>query len=152
MGAASERCCPFFFIWRASKMFSITVTPRFGDVDGLRHINNCVIPQWFELARNPIFELMPNFKFGYETWDQILAHIDIDFVGQLRFGSDVEIRTYVSRVGACSYTLYQEAWQNGKLGAKGSTVIVCFNFKMEKPKPVSDELRRRLSEHLINKS
>lgn len=133
-------------------MFSITVTPRFGDADGLRHINNCVIPQWFELARNPIFELIPDFKFDYVTWDQILAHIDIDFVGQLRFGSDVEIRTYVSRIGTCSYTLYQEAWQKGKLGAKGSAVIVCFDFQKEKTKPVSDELRRRLGEHLISKT
>ncbi|KUK74851.1 MAG: Thioesterase, partial [Methanobacterium sp. 42_16] len=33
-------------------MYTISVTPRFGDADGLRHINNIVLAEWFELARN----------------------------------------------------------------------------------------------------
>ena len=36
-------------------MFTKMVTPRFGDVDGLRHINNTMVPVWFELGREPFF-------------------------------------------------------------------------------------------------
>ncbi|HIH75199.1 MAG TPA: acyl-CoA thioesterase, partial [Methanosarcina sp.] len=36
-------------------MFSINVSPRFGDIDGLGHVNNTVLPVWFETGRNSIF-------------------------------------------------------------------------------------------------
>ena len=29
-------------------MFRTTVTPKFGDLDGLRHINNNTLGDWFE--------------------------------------------------------------------------------------------------------
>ena len=36
-------------------MFTKSLTPRFGDVDGLRHINNTMLPDWFELGRDPLY-------------------------------------------------------------------------------------------------
>lgn len=35
-------------------MFKIKVTPRFGDTDALRHVNNNVLGDWFELGRNDL--------------------------------------------------------------------------------------------------
>ncbi len=35
-------------------MFTQTVTPAFYDTDGLGHINNTRVPQWFEGARNEL--------------------------------------------------------------------------------------------------
>jgi acyl-CoA thioester hydrolase len=63
-------------------MFSLKITPKFGDIDGLGHVNNTVMPGWFELARNPIYGFFnPTYKL--EGWNLILAHYDIDFVSQL---------------------------------------------------------------------
>lgn len=31
-------------------MYNIVITPRFGDIDGLRHVNNTVVAIWFEKA------------------------------------------------------------------------------------------------------
>lgn len=131
-------------------MFTTTITPRFGDIDGLKHINNCVIPQWFEQARNPIFRIfVPDLSVDFSAWNLIMAHIDFDFVGQLRYGSDVEIRTYVSKIGNASFNLYQEAWQNGILGSKGNAVIVYFDFEKQKSMHIPEDIRQKLSEHLI---
>ena len=38
-------------------MFKEIIQPRFNETDALGHINNTVLTQWFEGARDPIFKL-----------------------------------------------------------------------------------------------
>jgi acyl-CoA thioester hydrolase len=132
-------------------MFITTVTPRFGDIDGLGHINNVVLAAWFELARNPLFRIFePNLNVTHQTWPLIMAHTDYDFVDQLFFQPDVEIRTWIEKIGNKSFTVYHEAWQDGRLGAKGNAVIVHYDFLNGHSTPVPEDKRRILSEHLRN--
>ena len=50
-------------------MFRTTVTPKFGDLDGLRHINNNTLGDWFETGRNELFRIFtPDLKVDYEHW------------------------------------------------------------------------------------
>ena len=128
-------------------MFSKTVTPRFGDVDGLRHINNTMLPVWFELGREPLFRYF-NPGMSLENWNLIMAHIDVDFIVPMTLGADIEIRTTVSKIGRSSFTVYQEAWQSATLCAKGSAVVVHYDFINKKSLPVPDDIRALLEEHL----
>ncbi len=128
-------------------MFSKTVTPRFGDVDGLRHINNTMLPVWFELGREPLFRYF-NPDMSLESWNLIMAHIDVDYLVPMALGSDIEIRTTLSKIGRTSFTVYQEAWQSGTLSAKGSAVVVHYDFQHRKSLPISDSVRSLLEEHL----
>ncbi|GHU62496.1 thioesterase [Spirochaetia bacterium] len=130
-------------------MFTITVSPRFGDIDGLGHVNNTVLANWFELARNPLFRIFePNLRLTYDTWPLIMAHADYDFVGELFFQHDVEIRSSISRIGTKSFTIYHEAWQEGRLCTTGSAVIVHFDFINRKSTPIPEDKRKILEEHL----
>ncbi len=129
-------------------MFTLTVTPRFGDVDGLRHINNTRLPEWFELARNPIYRLFsPTLEL--EGWEWIMARIAVDFVAQMRMASDVEIRTFIVRIGTSSITVGHEAWQDGVLCARGEAVIVHYDFADRRAIPVPAHIRAALAEHLL---
>ncbi|KXS44292.1 MAG: acyl-CoA thioester hydrolase [Methanohalophilus sp. T328-1] len=131
-------------------MFTLTVTPRFGDVDGLRHVNNTVIPEWFEKGRNPIFRIFtPDLDLTPEKWRLIMARTEFDFLGEMYFDGDVEIRTYIARLGNSSFTIGHEAWQRGELKAKGKAVIVHYDFMEKKSLPIPPEIRARLEEHLI---
>jgi acyl-CoA thioester hydrolase len=131
-------------------MFVTTVTPRFGDIDGLGHVNNTVLPEWFELARNPLFRMFsPNLDLNHEKWNLIMARIDFDFLGEMFFDGDVEIRTYVQKIGNSSFTLLHEAWQKGELKTKGTAVIVHYDFINKKSVPLPDDIRESLSEHLV---
>ena len=131
-------------------MFSITVTPRFGDIDILRHVNNNVPSQWFELARNPFFYIFdPELKLKKETFPLIMAHTDYDFTGQISFPDEIEIKTWVSKIGTKSFTVHHEAWQHGKLCVKGNAVIVHYDFNTEQTTPIPDDKRKLLAEHLI---
>lgn len=133
-------------VWE--RMWKKKVTPRFGDVDGLRHINNCLLPQWFELGREPMFRLF-NPEVTFDPWTLIMARIGVDFTAQMRLGADVEIRTWIKKIGRSSVTVYQEAWQNGEMGAKGEAVIVHYDFAEEKSKPIPDPIRAELEKHLL---
>jgi acyl-CoA thioester hydrolase len=130
-------------------MFTITVTPRFGDMDILGHINNTVPAVWFELARNPLFKIFDiDMKLKRETFPLIMAHTDYDFVDQLYFQHDVEIRTWVSRIGTKSFTIYHEAWQQERLCVKGSAVVVHYDFNTETSTPLPQDKKKILAGHL----
>jgi acyl-CoA thioester hydrolase len=133
-------------------MFTTTVTPRFGNIDGLGHINNVAVAEWFELARNPLFRIFePNLSLAQGVWPLILAHTDYDFLREMFFQHDVEIRSSVSRIGTKSFTIYHEAWQKGRLCATGSAVIVHFDFTSRKSTPIPEDKKKLLTEHLDKK-
>jgi acyl-CoA thioester hydrolase len=133
-------------------MFSITVTPRFGDMDILGHINNTVPAVWFELARNPLFKIFDqDMSLKRETFHLIMAHTDYDFVDQLYFQYDVEIRSWVSRIGNKSFTIYHEAWQQGRPCVKGSAVVVHYDFNTEKSTLLPEDKKKLLMAHFLPK-
>lgn len=128
-------------------MYSLIVTPKFSDIDGLGHVNNTVMPEWFELARNPIYRMFnPNFDF--KSWNLILARFEVDFTSQIFFHEDVEIQTWIQKIGNSSFEVYQEAGQGSKIGAKGKTVLIYYDFKLKKSIPISEPIREMLNGHL----
>jgi acyl-CoA thioester hydrolase len=129
-------------------MYKCKVTPKFGDIDGLRHVNNTVIPNWFEEARNEIYGYF-NPDFSFKTWNLILARFEVDFISQIFYNGNVEIHTYVSHIGNSSFEVYQEAWQNERLCSKGKTVLVHFDFKNQKSQSIPDDIRMKLQNHLL---
>ena len=131
-------------------MFTTKIQPRFGDIDVLGHINNTVLSYWFETARNPFYKIfIPDLFIVKETFPLILAHTDYDFVNEILFKYDVEIRTWVSRIGTKSFTVYQEAWQEGRRCVKGNSVIVHYDFNKKQSTPLPEDKKRLLEEHLL---
>ncbi len=131
-------------------MFTEKVTPRFGDADGLRHINNTALVEWFEVGRNPIFRMFtPDLDLSYEKWKLILVRTEFDYLGQMYYGIDVEIRSYITHIGNSSFTIGHEAWQDGELKAKGKAVLVHFDFLNQESIPIPDVIKAQLHEHLI---
>ena len=123
------------------------ITPRFGDIDGLRHVNNTVIPGWFEQARNPIYRLF-NPAFEFDSWNLILARYEVDFVRPLFMHRTVTVRTWVSRIGSSSFEVAQEALQEGVVCTRGRTVLVHYDFGPGRPVPIPPGIRAALAEHL----
>ena len=130
-------------------MWKTVITPGFGDADPLRHINNCILPYWFETGRDPIFRIFhPSLE--YDSWPLILARISVDYVSQMKYGVDVEIHTFIKKYGRSSLTVYQEAMQKGVLGAKGEAVLVHFDYRTQKSSPIPSEVARILDRHMVD--
>lgn len=129
-------------------MWEMTITPAFYDTDALGHINNTRLPAWFELARNELFTIFTP-DLDPKKWQLILARIEVDFVGELFYGQAIQIRTFISKLGNTSFVIHQEAWQDGKLGAKGQAVMVHYDFARAQAQPLTEAQRKALSAHLI---
>jgi acyl-CoA thioester hydrolase len=130
-------------------MYTTVITPRFGDIDALGHINNVVPAGWFELARNTIIKMFnPAMEIKRETFPLVLVHSDYDFMGQLYFNHDVEIRTWVTKIGTKSFTVYHEARQQDRLCVKGNAVVAYYDFKAEESVPIPEDKKQLLAEHL----
>ncbi len=131
-------------------MFTTKVTPRFGDADGLRHINNIALVEWFEVGRNPIFRIFtPDLDLSYDKWKLILVRTEFDYIGQMYYGKDVEIKSYILKIGNSSFIIGHEAWQDNELKARGKAVLVNYDFEIGKSKPIPEYIRKTLEKHLI---
>jgi len=131
-------------------MLKLIITPRFCDIDGLGHVNNTRISEWFDEAILPIYRVF-NPELDFDKWNIILARVEIDYVKQLRLNTPVEIRSVISKIGNTSFTVQNEVWQNNELRTKGAIVAVHFDFKNQQPVPIPDDIRNILKIHLDEK-
>ena len=129
-------------------MFSEKFNVRFYETDALAHVSNTVLVGWFESGREPIFKIF-NPSLNLQKWPLILASYKVDFLQQIFYGQQVEVRTYVSRIGGSSFDVYQELWQAEIKCASGTTTMVNFDYQTKKAVTINDDIRGKLSEHLV---
>lgn len=124
--------------------YSLEISPRFTETDGLGHINNTVIPVWCEAARKPIFEIF-NPELDLQHWNLIVAGFTVAFIAPTYYGKDVTVKTYVSRIGNSSFELTQTCWQAGHKTAEVKTTLVHYDYKVEKSCPIAEDIRAVLA-------
>ena len=129
-------------------MFYSTLSPRFYETDAFGHINNIVVAGWFETGREDIFRVFTP-ELDPKKLPLILARIEVDFVAQIYYGADVEVRTGIEKFGRTSFVVVQEAWQKGQLVARGRAVQVYFNHHTQKSEPLPASARQVLEQHLV---
>ncbi|MDX3775584.1 thioesterase family protein [Chromatiaceae bacterium AAb-1] len=127
-------------------MLQEIVQPRFSETDALGHINNTVFPVWFEAARTPLFRIFTP-DLNVQQWKLIIARVSIDYHGETHYGQQVEVRTWVSRIGNSSFEIYQEAWQNDAKCVSGTTVAVHFDYQHKKSTPLTEAQKALLQAH-----
>jgi acyl-CoA thioester hydrolase len=127
-------------------MIEEEINPRFNETDALGHINNTVPAQWFEGARDPVFQWFTP-DLAVNQWSLILARTVVDFHAELKYGQSVVIKTYISRIGNSSFDVYQEAWQQGTKCASGTATMVYFDYEQKKSKKITTDIKDKMSNH-----
>ena len=128
-------------------MFIEKLMPRFSETDVLGHINNTVLPVWFEAARAPIFRFFTP-DLNPHDWKLIIANVEVSFVGELFYGAEVTINSSIEKIGNSSFVVRQEAYQNERCCAVGKTVMVRYDFSEKSKKALSESEQQALSNHL----
>jgi acyl-CoA thioester hydrolase len=119
--------------------FAITITPRFYETDALGHINNASIAAWFELVRMQ-FIASTGERAGEPATNWVLAALNIDFIAETFFGTDVIARVTDARAGNTSLTVVSEMSQEGKLTVRGKAVLVHLDAETRTPSPLPQAL------------
>ena len=128
-------------------MLVTAITPRVSETDGARHINNTVIPIWLESGRREIFRILSP-ALDFEDWHVVLVNTNVDYLAQIFWQHDVEVRTWVERIGTKSFTLHEEIWQLEKQCVSACVTYVHFDYKAQRSKPIPSSIKRRLAQHL----
>jgi acyl-CoA thioester hydrolase len=118
-----------------------------GEMDAMRHVNNCVYFRYFETARLEYFR-----RLEWLEWDRyggvgpILASIEARFRKPLIYPDKIWVGAQVPTVGEDRFTMLYKV-VSAKLNTvttEGQGMIVAFNYTEGKKMRIPDELRQRI--------
>ena len=121
---------------------------RLGDLDPFGHVNNAVIASYVEQGR--VLYLRDVLGTGADPVSMpfILAMLKIDYLSQVMFSDEVEVGSRVDWIGRSSIGMsHLLINQDSRELARSDSVLVAFDYTVEKPMPVPDEWRAILVSH-----
>ncbi|UOQ43874.1 acyl-CoA thioesterase [Halobacillus salinarum] len=129
-------------------MHELEVNVRFCETDLLGHVNNNNFFVYMEDSRIQFFK---DLNLVADDWNFILASTKCDFIKQVYFNQTLLIQSHVMKIGNTSFHLEQDMYEkdSGELVAKGTSVIVQFDFHSQKSVPLTDEMRAELEYHQL---
>lgn len=127
---------------------TVTSLPiQWGDMDAFGHVNNVVYIRWFESAR---IDLLATFESEVTMQTggigPILVSVQCDYKCQLHFPDTVHIGSRVTRVGRSSVDIGHAVFSErlGKMAAVGTSVLVIFDYRTNRPVRIPEELHHQL--------
>ena len=106
---------------------------RFNDVDMQGHVNNAVIPAYFESGRLAINRLGDcPVEAGKAL---VVAQVLIRYLVPIKWPALLRIGTRVSAVRERSFTLHQAIFLESRCMACGEVVLVSIDIASERPAP-----------------
>lgn len=122
--------------------FRILIDVRFGDIDGMGHVNNAMYLTYFETARAAYYMQLRGYR-DITQIDVIIAEITARYHNPAVFGDQLELGTRVSRMGTKSfdmeYLIVRRSDQQRI--ASGHSVQVMYDYASQRSIPIPDELR-----------
>ena len=129
-------------------LFRTRIHPRFCETDAMGHIGNTAVSAWLLEGREPVLRLfVPDLDF--RKGSLVVVRTEIDFMGELLFGSDVEVTTSLEKIGDASLVVLQEIRQDESLCCKARTVMVNFDPATRASRPIPASVREQLEEHRV---
>lgn len=123
------------------------VPVRFSDTDGLGHVNNANYLSFLEVSRiDYLREVVGRAKI--EDFGVILARVEIDYKSPVMHDEVLLVGCRVTELGGSSIHMeYRiEAKGDGRLVAQAKSVMVAFDYALNKPVRVSDEWRGKMGD------
>jgi len=132
----------------ASCVFVHRLDVRFRDCDPMGHANNAVYLTYLEQTRFAHWRSLwgsgsPQLPEGMPG--VILARVECDYKRPARYGDTLEIRLAVAEIGRSSFRYdYEIVDAQGRTVLNARTVQVMYDYTLEKPVPIPDDIRALL--------
>jgi acyl-CoA thioester hydrolase len=122
---------------------------RWSDMDAYQHINNVAFLGYFEMARVSLFFEHPTHdeKTGMRRGLVVHSH-DIQYKRSVEYdAAPLEVQVWISGVRAASFRCHYELFDHGRLAVTGSTVLVPFDFALDRPRRLTAGEREFLARY-----
>jgi acyl-CoA thioester hydrolase len=117
-------------------------------MDSYQHVNNVMYFRWFESARIAYLEQI-ELKALYHTAGigPILAAIGCNFRRQLTYPDTIAVGARISHIGRTSFVMDHVLFSTARqeIIADGTSTIVTFDYRQQKPIPVPAEIREKIA-------
>lgn len=119
---------------------------RWGDMDVLGHVNNTIYFRYMESGRIAFLE-QASGKFDAKGQGPVIVTAYCNFIKQLKYPGEIEVRTYAGPPGRSSFEvthdilLVEDDGQARVVHATGGGKVVWIDFAAEKSVPVPPQVR-----------
>ncbi|MGY1836006.1 acyl-CoA thioesterase [Blastococcus sp. SYSU DS0510] len=126
---------------------TVHVPMRWSDMDAYQHINNVAFLGYFEMARVNLFFEQPTHdeRTGLRRGLVVASH-EIAYKRSVVYDRDpLEVQVWVAGVRAAAFTCHYELFDHGQLAVTGSTLLVPFDFGLNRPRRLTAEEKEFLT-------
>ncbi|HEU5008443.1 MAG TPA: thioesterase family protein [Jatrophihabitantaceae bacterium] len=115
---------------------------RWSDMDAYRHINNSAYLAYLEQARVAMFfDRYESFSGG-----TVIARHEIDYLGPVVYHPEpLRLELWVDQVRGAAFTVHYEVFDGERLAARARSVLVPFDFGIDRPRRLTDDERAALA-------
>ena len=125
--------------------FFLKLAPRWGDMDALGHVNNAKFFTYDESVRLAYFEqLMKGDAKFWKEYGMILAHIEADFLAQLKPPAEIDIGFRIAKFGKTSLRTEAAMFRGEQAVAVTRAVIVWFDYRSNNSLPLPEAVKERI--------
>jgi len=130
---------------RSDYAFSLKLATRWGDMDALGHVNNAKFFTYDESVRLEYFrQLMQDDPKFWNDYGLILAHIEADFIAQLKPPAELDLGFRIAKVGRTSLGTEAGMFLGDRLIAVTRGVLVWFDYRSNTPLPVPEGVKAKI--------
>jgi acyl-CoA thioester hydrolase len=128
---------------------TVQVPMRWSDMDAYGHVNNVIFLGYFEMARVDLFFDRASLEeqTGLRRGTVVAAH-DIRYKLPVVYSRDpLDVQIWVSGIRAAAFTCHYEIHDHGALAVTGSTLLVPFDFGINRPRRLTPEEKTFLARY-----
>lgn len=130
---------------RSDFAYFLPLMTRWGDMDALGHVNNAKFFTYDESARLEYFQvLMKDDPKFWQEYGLILAHIEADFVAQLKPPAQLNIGFRIARLGRTSLRTEAAMFLDDEVVAVTRAILVWYDYRSGTPLLLPDAVRNRI--------
>jgi acyl-CoA thioester hydrolase len=117
---------------------------RFSDVDIYGHVNNVKYFEYYQEARLAFLTSMGRAE-EEGRFAVVVARVNVDYKKPILFRTEpYAVESWIDRVGRSSFGLRAEIKDGDAVLSRADAVLVTFDLKTQKARPLSDLERERL--------
>jgi len=127
---------------------TIAFDVQWGDMDAFGHVNNARFFTWFESCRSVYFVRIRLRMNKPSNLGPILASISCDYLAPVVYPASLVAGTRVTKIGNSSFSMEYGLWHKDapeQLVARGTSVVVMFDYAAQKKVRVPDEVRDQIA-------
>lgn len=125
---------------------------RFADLDINGHVNNIAFAVYAESGRAAFLHDTGLWKLDDNSRQNVLAHIEIDYLHELRYPSQIAVGVRVLSIGRTSFRLGVGLFDGERCAATIATVQVRIDADTKAPIPLDADERLTLQRYVTDPS